>query len=777
MQYDFNSLSPIDFEHLSRDLLQKELEITFESFGIGRDNGIDFRFLQSNEESIVVQCKHYTSAYSNLRGQLKREELAKITSLTPNRYILVTSMSLTPRQKNELFDILSPFCIAVSDIYCREDLNNLLAKYPEIERQHIKLWLNSVTVLQELLNAKTTNISTLKRTELLRKSQLYVTNKSFERAKQILESHNFCIITGEPGIGKSTLAQMLLMDLLKDGYEPFWIRGDISEAITLYAPNQSRAFYYDDFLGETSLNIRKNEAQDILDFIVAAGQSTGLKLIFTTREYILEEAKLFSEKLSNSAFDSNRCLLQLNDYSLIDRAEILYNHLYFSDLPPDYRNELLKNENYMRIVHHSRFNPRIIEQMTNFAYHLSRQVLVSEYVDKFLEVLNTPKILWHHAFESLTETAKSLIIVLSSFSFPAPLKAVKQSYEQLASIRGREYHFARGSSDFERAVQHLQGSFVITESVRAFDRYSFGQDVQKMVTISYASPAIRDYIEGHVSEYRNEMLSLLESFIYFEQCENLWIKGRSLWGDDLVARLDFIKENSALYAAKLLETSNSESCSYTQNLFGFEYSERSLLQRLLFTIYMFNMTREVDFFYTANNMLEELCTSVEPNRSMKESIIELFRYYYKEADISADDEVSEFYNRLVVGLATYSLNIFLYRRAEDLSDYMHFVDYIEYSPIIGEEIDLIDFYDIQQQFIEEVNEILSQDDELQFVSIDDIEEIAYRLDVDLDQEIPELKERLHSDKRTPSINISNDIVVAKERPNQIRLMFNTLESD
>jgi len=42
--YDFRTLSPIDFELLVRDLLQAELGITMESFGPGKDGGIDFRF-------------------------------------------------------------------------------------------------------------------------------------------------------------------------------------------------------------------------------------------------------------------------------------------------------------------------------------------------------------------------------------------------------------------------------------------------------------------------------------------------------------------------------------------------------------------------------------------------------------------------------------------------------------------------------------------------------------------------------------------------------------
>ena len=52
--YDFRTLSPIDFELLVRDLLQAEFNITMESFGPGKDGGIDFRFAVA-DQGVVVQ--------------------------------------------------------------------------------------------------------------------------------------------------------------------------------------------------------------------------------------------------------------------------------------------------------------------------------------------------------------------------------------------------------------------------------------------------------------------------------------------------------------------------------------------------------------------------------------------------------------------------------------------------------------------------------------------------------------------------------------------------
>src|SRR5882672_4749412 len=100
--YDFRSLSPHDFEQLCRDLLQKALGVHLESFTAGRDSGIDFRY-RTKTDALIVQIKHYAeSGYEALRRVLKQKERPKAEALKPTRYILATSVGLTPRRKDEL---------------------------------------------------------------------------------------------------------------------------------------------------------------------------------------------------------------------------------------------------------------------------------------------------------------------------------------------------------------------------------------------------------------------------------------------------------------------------------------------------------------------------------------------------------------------------------------------------------------------------------------------------------------------------------------------------
>ena len=98
--YDFLNLSPFDFEELTRDLLQKYYDIYFESFTTGRDKGIDLRCSKASNNDLIVQCKKYNN-YSSLKSSLK-EEYQKVKILNPKKYVLSTSVGLTPLNKDEI---------------------------------------------------------------------------------------------------------------------------------------------------------------------------------------------------------------------------------------------------------------------------------------------------------------------------------------------------------------------------------------------------------------------------------------------------------------------------------------------------------------------------------------------------------------------------------------------------------------------------------------------------------------------------------------------------
>lgn len=140
MSPDLSALSPSQFESLSADLIGRDLGLRFEQFAEGPDGGMDGRHVTETEGVTILQAKRYAkSAMPALKRTLK-EEREKIDRLAPARYVLATSVSMTPARKQELMEICGSSLRTPGDVYGREDLEGLLRAHPDIEEAHPSLW-------------------------------------------------------------------------------------------------------------------------------------------------------------------------------------------------------------------------------------------------------------------------------------------------------------------------------------------------------------------------------------------------------------------------------------------------------------------------------------------------------------------------------------------------------------------------------------------------------------------------------------------------------------
>jgi hypothetical protein len=308
--YDFHQLSPYDLEVLARDLLQAHWSVTLESFKTGRDGGIDLRYA-TTEDKIIVQVKHF--ARTGIAGLLRelKEEATKVKGLQPSRYVLMTSVPLSPANKNAIVGIIGANVLAPNDVMGREDLNNLLGQHEEIEGKHYKLWLASRAVLDRVLNNAAVTRSEFKARKVYEDARRYVQSNAYPQALKMLNEQRVVIIAGPPGVGKSTLANLLLYEHLERGYQAVLIQRDVEEGQSLFQPSARQVFYFDDFMGATFLGNRAATAtgtsdRALLDFIAMIRGAPAARLILTTREHIYAQALDRSERLRHSDIDDLR---------------------------------------------------------------------------------------------------------------------------------------------------------------------------------------------------------------------------------------------------------------------------------------------------------------------------------------------------------------------------------------------------------------------------------------------------------------------------------------
>ncbi len=230
--YDFSTLSSDEFELFVRDLLNSEERrwpnnYIFISTPKGRDRGIDlFCSTPSSEFDTIVQIKHYPkSKYSQLKNKLfhdsenEKSELHKVRKIRPDRYILVTSIELTVQQKLDIKEGFNPYIKQLDQIYDRHKLNALLILNPEVEKRHYKLYLSSVLALERILKCSHIGSGEFIKERIEQNIRIYVNTGNFEQGEELLRKNNFLLIDGEPGCGKTTLAELLLYKMIGEGYK------------------------------------------------------------------------------------------------------------------------------------------------------------------------------------------------------------------------------------------------------------------------------------------------------------------------------------------------------------------------------------------------------------------------------------------------------------------------------------------------------------------------------------------------------------------------------
>lgn len=729
--YDFKLLSHYDFELLTRDLLQKERKITLESFKSGRDGGIDLRHSVDKNNTLIVQCKHYASSgYPALLRHLRNDECPKVEKLKPSTYVLVTSVGLSPLNKNEIIDVFKPHCGTACEVYGREDLNNFLGKFPEIERQNFKLWLTSQAVLDRVFHSNIYSQSEIEVEIIKKKLSSYVQNQSFFEGQEILNDLHYCIITGIPGIGKTTLAEILLIHYLDHEYQPIKITSDISEGFEMLNTAEKQIFYYDDFLGQTSLidKLNKNEDQRLLRFIQAVNNSKNAKFILTTREYILNEAKNMYEKLEQSDFDLKRCVVDLASYTEFDRAKILFNHLFFSDLPRSYREAMLTDQNYMKIINHRNYNPRIIEGMTEYLKKL--EINSRSYVATFIDNLDNPHNLWRHAFENqLTNASRNLLIVMASMPEIVFIEDLNAAFKSFHFSQARKHNYSTNTKDFMKSMKALEGNFVKIEHS------------QQKTIVQFHNASIRDFLEGYITSNLDIVEELLDRVIYFEQIKFLW--SLLIKKGDIESLKNPLLPYSALLL-KMMEISfESDDCHLTRYVYGsflddYYYrrdNEVSFESRVLVAYEVAQIFQSEESIALFERLLNRLLNTYEHHRVGNKGMLLLLLARFSKNDFK---DVPSKEKCLEVSKLNFMQELKL------VDDFERFFDFQEAFPaIVSQE----DFKVMHDKFIEfypdEVDDYTCEVEDSETVSYfsESLEKVASIFEVDVIKEIDLLASR------------------------------------
>lgn len=609
---NFTNLNDIEFEYLCKDIMSKMLGVELQRFASGRDGGID---LTDNvfAKYIIVQVKHYIKTdISGLLSSL-RKEIPKVEWIKPKKYYICCSKELTPQNKKDIYEMFSDYMDSMANIVTLIEINDFLeqAENADVLHKHFKLWIESTNILTDIYTNDICIDSDALLSDIEDSVQMFVKTSAYDHALKCLEKNNVLIVIGNPGVGKTITSKMLILHYASLGYRVRYTTDGADLSALKKALTQSseakEVILLDDCFGQAYFSMKETQENELLTLIKHIKRYSNKILIMNSRVTIYQEAKERTPNLVKSLDrkEYKAFVLDMDNISSVEKAKIFYNHLYFSDVPQEYRKNIRWNKNYRRIVMHPNYNPRIIEFVCN-----QRQLEAIEphnYTDFIIQCLQNPEQMWKNEYERrIKNTDRILLTTLYSLTNTmVSIDIVKKCYEHRIS---RIADVDVSINHFEQSVNRLLGSMIKIV------------DVEGVKMLSAANPSVNDFICAHLEKNEPEKNTVLETSITLYQLKRLMSderyeeKVKQIFDDESILSYEFEcdeqKTDFIVYYCATNKIKNKKYLSYIEAFITDIHSLDIMEEYLLSAAIVLDKLLEKDIclFYGVSNIVSNLNT-------------------------------------------------------------------------------------------------------------------------------------------------------------------------
>ncbi|MCT3045568.1 nSTAND3 domain-containing NTPase [Leuconostoc mesenteroides] len=523
-----DGLTTTDFENFAIELTKIVFHSEeFHGFKEGRDEGID-GIDNSLSPTLILQAKRWSlNKNSKSAIDLIKKDIDKIYKKKQKegwystfKYVFVTSMDFSHNQLNEIREyanIKLPGSMPSDDYVIFGSKLNILAH----DDNCIPVFENYGLLQKDLSKVLSENrikaIETESKNFFLDIDPCYIVETEFiDKAYHILKETHIILVQGPAGIGKTTTCILLGNLFINNSETDISLINrkieDIDKIIEMYNTdfknNYKKSLFVvlDDFLGKNFFDVGERRLMDIQKLYSAAKYSHNLFICLNSRTQILSEAKILNydfKKLIKKSFDSNNnIVIDLSKYSDIDKATILRKQfeLKYHNLSLINKNQLsrrydeLRNSNYLEIIRHRNYYPRLIELIVdNF-------LLASDNFFKYIiDQLNNPSKIYEELFEHLKhEEQKLLVSILMFHKRPVATNKVISSLKSL-NIDQSFY--------VERSMEKLEGSWITFSSNNLSDQRS----------VDFLNPSIIDFFNSNLSHINSLKKQVFDNSIFISQ--------------------------------------------------------------------------------------------------------------------------------------------------------------------------------------------------------------------------------------------------------------------
>lgn len=495
-------------------------------------------------------------------------------------------MQLTDANVKEIYDMFSGFMESDQNIITLKEIDEFL-QMPEnsdIVRKHYKLWLYASNILNEIFNQDIFIDCEALLSDIDEESKYFVQTEIYEQCIEHLDKHGLLMITGGPGVGKTITSKMLVLYFATQGFRVrYTTNGDITDIKKSLSSEKEckEIVLLDDCLGQHYFNMKHTQENELLSLIKYVKLSKNKKLILNSRITIFNEAKERSIEF-NTFFQEKKIrnfTICIDEITPLEKAKIFYNHLIYKRIPKEYYNNIKSDKNYMRIVQHSNYTPRIIEHVTYATNYL--KVAPTEYFNYIIKNISNPNDIWKNEFERrLQEVDRAFISTLYSLTDTnVEYEVLKKCFDsRLSQMNNIDYTV----DNYESILSRLNQSIINII------------DNKGNMHIGVINPSVNDYMKSVFDRNKLELNEVRRSISNYKQLERCYSKEElpNICSEFVVSgkidNIDFSTENEKNYfLASCICKYNIKKVryrkvifNYLSNIYGYYFSHNDWLSHI-----------------------------------------------------------------------------------------------------------------------------------------------------------------------------------------------------
>lgn len=287
----------------------------------------------------TIQCKFTSKETNNLSLSMLNDELTKAERLAErglaHDYIILTNHAITGESELAIRAAFQGVGVSRCRIFGSDFINRQIRTSSRLRMMAPRLY--GLGDLNDVLDARAYAQARLILSAMGEDLQRLVVTEAHRRSVRAISQHNVVLLLGPPAAGKSTIGASIAVGAA-DIWSSSTIRATSPEDVQRHlSPDVEQFFWIDDAWGNTQYQRQTAEAWNQVFPLMQGAMKRGTRFLITSRDYIWNAAQADLKLQAIPVLKTSQVVIDVQQLSGAEKAQILYNHLKFGDQPREFR--------------------------------------------------------------------------------------------------------------------------------------------------------------------------------------------------------------------------------------------------------------------------------------------------------------------------------------------------------------------------------------------------------------------------------------------------------